>query len=112
MQYYSGDWKLGYKSKSNMAEFSSNPDNRLKHEVSYETHNKRIKEECDKHREYRVSINKERQKIGLTDFFDNQDSFDNIIAESELEDSDLKYYLIYYGAETCKVEEKSKNREV
>lgn len=95
MQYYSGDWKLGIKSKSNMAEFSSNPDERLKSEISYAEHQKRQKNENDHRMKNRIEVNKKRYENNL-DTFTNQNEFEELIDSCNLEGHELFEFLIKY----------------
>ena len=96
MQFYSGDWKLGIKSKSHMAEFASNPDSRLKKDVSYNEYLSRKKYEDDLKNKDRILINKKRKELGFKTFFDNQEKFEEIIDDTELIDEELINFLINY----------------
>ena len=96
MQYYSGNWKLGIKSKSHMAEFSSNSDSRLKKDVSYNEHLSRKKYDDDLKNKDRILINKKRKELGLKTFFDNQEKFEEIIDDTEFTDEELINFLIKY----------------
>lgn len=97
MQYYSaGGKKLAGKSKSYMAEFTSSPDSRLKSETSYLDFINRIKSMKNDSNNYRIGINKLRNKHSLKPFLDS-DEFEEIVNESTLEGEELYKYLIEYG---------------
>lgn len=94
MQYYSGDWKFGGKSKSNMAEFSSNPDSRNKTDVSFAEYQRRLKEAQYSQEEYRININKIRYAHNLLPY-KTQEELEEVIEDSELDDEEeLWSYLI------------------
>ncbi len=96
MQIYSGSgFKLGGKSKSNMAEFSPNPDGRNKADVSYQEHMNRSKDENNNHMKYRIVINHARYEKELETFLD-QDIFDEAVDECEFEKEQLWNFLITY----------------
>ncbi len=96
MQIYSrSGFKFGGKSKSNMAEFSLNPDGRKKAEVSYQEHMNRSREEDNNHTKFRIRINKARYEKGLATFKD-QDIFDEVIEECEFENKQLENFLMTY----------------
>lgn len=99
MQIYSHSGKrLGERSKSYMAEFSSNPDERLKSEVSYSEHKKREKHNDDKRNEYRIKVNQERDKNNLYTF-KNQDEFEELIDNCNIEDDQKLFkYLTTYNS--------------
>ena len=95
MQIYSNSGKrLGERSKSNMAEFSSNPDERLKSEVSYAEHKKREKIESNIRSAYRIEVNRERKMNNLDTFID-QEEFEELIDDCSLKDADLFEYLTH-----------------
>ncbi len=97
MQVYSGNgFKLSGKSKSNMAEFSLNPDGRKKSEVSYHKYITRKKEENNQRMTDRIRINNARYEQGLETFL-NQDMFDEIIEECEFEKEQLWNFLLTYN---------------
>ena len=89
---------LGSKSKSNMAEFSPNPDSRNKSDVSVNDRNKRILDKEDRILKYRVSINKKRLENGLYTFSDALE-FEEIKDSSDLDGEDLINYLIAYDSD-------------
>ncbi|WP_345988744.1 hypothetical protein WCX18_00785 [Sulfurimonas sp. HSL1-2] len=101
MQYYSGDWKLGIKSKSHRAEFSPNPDDRKKSEVKYHEYARRLKEEMNQEMAYRVEINKIRHQYGLEPFLD-QETFNELIDDCDLKGEALWHYLCEYDGEPPK----------
>lgn len=98
MQIYSVSGKrLGERSKSHMAEFSSNPDERLKSEISYLEHKKRKKYNEDKKNEYRIKVNQERDKKNLYTFMD-QDEFEELIDNCDFKDEQKLFeYLTTYN---------------
>lgn len=97
MQYYSGGGKkLAGKSKSYMAEFTSNPDSRLKSETSYADFINRLKSLKNDLNNYRIGINKIRNEYHLKPFLDS-DEFEEIVNDSLLEGEELYKYLIEYG---------------
>lgn len=98
MQIYSNSgMPLGKKEKSHMAEFSANPDERLKREVSYSMHKQKIKMEIDKQDALRIRVNKIRNEKGLSVFSDSE-KFDELVDECGYEDSKLFQYLITFGS--------------
>jgi len=94
--YAAGGKRLGERSKSYMAEFSTNPDERLKSEVSYSDHQKRLKVEADERAAYRIEVNKLRYKNNL-ETFKNQDKFEELIDDCGLQDDELFEFLINYA---------------
>lgn len=96
MQYYSGDWKLGGKSKSNMAEFSSNPDSRNKADVSFSEHQRKLKEAQYSEEEYRININRIRYTHNLPPY-KTQEELEEIIEDSELEDEEELWIYLTTG---------------
>ncbi len=99
MQIYSkSGMLLGKKDKSHMAEFSSNPDERKKHEVSYSKHLQKVKAELDEQDVLRIKVNKIRHENGL-ELFSDREAFEDFVEESGLEDGQLFHYLIAYGSD-------------
>lgn len=90
------DYDVGYKSKSHMAEFSSNPDGRNKRDSSFNEYKKRLNIEEDIRMKNRISVNKLRDKQGLDPFL-NQNEYEEIVEESELEGQNLVDFLIQYN---------------
>ena len=95
MQYYSKEGrKYRGKSKSHMAEFSPNPDERLKSDISYSAHTRRLKEEASDKMQFRVRVNRKRDEKGLKVFLDqDQKKFDDIIECGKLEGEELWSFL-------------------
>lgn len=99
MQIYSkSGMSLGKKDKSHMAEFSSNPDERKKHEVSYSKHLQKVKADLDEQDALRIKVNKIRHEKGL-ELFSDREAFDEFVEESGLEDGPLFHFLITYGSD-------------
>lgn len=98
MQIYSkSGMSLGKKDKSHMAEFSSNPDERKKREVSYSKHLQKVKAELDEQDALRIKVNKIRHEKGL-ELFSDREAFEDFVEESGLEDGPLFHFLITYGS--------------
>lgn len=99
MQMYSNSgMAIGKKDKTHSAEFSTNPDDRCKCEVSYAKHMQKIKHESDYNDSLRIKINKIRNEKGLF-LFSNQNEFEELVEESGFEDSQLEHFLITYGSD-------------
>lgn len=99
MQIYSkSGMPLGKKDKSHMAEFSSNPDERKKHEVPYSQHLQKVKVELDQQDALRIKVNKIRYEKGL-ELFSDREAFEDFVEESELDDGRLFHFLITYGSD-------------
>ncbi len=107
----SNGYSLGIRSKSHMAEFSVNPDDRKKSEVSVEKHKKKIHEKEDENRKHIVSINKRRIGNGLEPF-SNSEKFEEIINDSDLEEPDLTNYLIAYDINDLSTTIPGKNKNI
>lgn len=92
------DHDIGYKSKSHMAEFSPNPDadGRNKRDTSIQEYKRRLKIVENTTMQNRISINKIRNKQGLSPFLE-QDEYDLIVEESELEEQNLFDFLRSYN---------------
>jgi len=90
------DHDIGYKSKSHMAEFSPNPDGRNKRDTSILEYKRRSKIVENTIMQNRISINKIRNKQDLSPFLE-QDEYDLIVEESELEEQNLVDFLISYN---------------
>jgi len=89
------DYDIGYKSKSHMAEFSPNPDGRNKRDTSIKEYNKRLMMAENSKMTNRVSVNKLRDEKGLAPFLE-QNKYEEIVEESELEGQNLFNFLIGY----------------
>ena len=90
------DYDVGYKSKSHMAEFSPNPDGRNKRDTSFKEYNKRLMMAENLKMTNRISVNKLRDEKKLPPFL-NQNEYDEIVEESELEGQNLFNLLINYN---------------
>jgi len=89
------DYDIGYKSKSHMAEFSPNPDGRNKRDTSINEYKNRLMITENSKMENRISVNKLRDKNTLAPFLE-QNVYEEIVEESELEGQDLFNFLIGY----------------
>lgn len=102
------NYDLSEQSKSNMAEFSPNPDDRKKKETSYKKYNQRQQDKQSQEMQFRVSINKKRDKLNYQTLFNKQEEFDEILEESELENEKLINFLIHYDL-NMSIEENKKS---
>lgn len=99
MQIYSkSGMPLGKKEKSHSAEFSVNPDERLKREISYLEHTQRVKSDLNRQDSLRIQVNKLRHEKGLK-LFSDREEFEDLVDECGYEDSKLFHYLVVYDSD-------------